>query len=91
MKVRNAQTLGADLVIIYDNNTSTAPSVFMKNDGFGHLAEIPSLFISNTDGEKLKKESEDCPDLPIMRVHFEMDQEKTSEVTFWLDAGNVLR
>ena len=25
----------------------------------------------------------------MMRVHFEMDQTDISDVTFWLDAGNV--
>ena len=52
-KVINAQDLGADLIIIYDNNPGDNPVIIMKNDGHGHLAEIPSLFISNTDGNKL--------------------------------------
>lgn len=37
-KVINAQNLGADLIIIYDNNPGDKPSVIMKNDGHGHLA-----------------------------------------------------
>ena len=27
----------------------------MSNDGHGHLINIPSIFISNADGDKLKK------------------------------------
>lgn len=54
-KVINAQKMGADVVLIYDNNTSSAPSVIMKNDGHGHLTEIPSMFISNSDGLKMSK------------------------------------
>ena len=32
----------------------------MKNDGHGHLAEIPSLFISKADGLKLLNQTQDC-------------------------------
>lgn len=60
----------------------------MKNDGHGHLAEIPSLFISNTDGENLRANNVSCL-RTLVRVHFEMDQLETSEVILWLDAGNV--
>ena len=52
-KVLNAQKLGANFVIVYDNETSTHPKVIMKNDGHGHLVNIPSAFISNADGQKL--------------------------------------
>ena len=88
-KVINAQELGADLIIIYDHQDGDHPSVIMKNDGHGHLAEIPSLFISKTDGVNLKKKTTDCDKLPVVRVHFEMDQKEVSDVTLWLDAGNV--
>jgi hypothetical protein len=27
----------------------------MANDGHGHLIDIPSIFISNSNGEKIKK------------------------------------
>jgi hypothetical protein len=61
----------------------------MKNDGHGHLAEIPSLFISNTHGKKLQATDSTCSKLPLMRIVFELDQAETSDVTLWLDAGNV--
>lgn len=73
-KVINAQNLGADVIIIYDNNNGDAPSVIMKNDGHGHLAEIPSLFISHTDGLKLLTGSANCGGLPVVRMMFEIDQ-----------------
>lgn len=87
-KVINAQELGADLIIIYNNEEGDKPTIIMKNDGHGHLAEIPSLFISKTDGLSLKKKTTECAKLPVVRVQFEMDQSQVSEVTFWLDAGN---
>jgi hypothetical protein len=46
-KVINAQKLGADLIVIYDNETGILPSLIMKNDGHGHLSKIPSMLISN--------------------------------------------
>ena len=52
-KVLNAQKLGADFVIIYDNETSTRPHIVMKNDGHGHLVSIPSAFVSGTDGKNI--------------------------------------
>lgn len=71
-KVINAQNLGADLIIIYDDEPGDKPTVIMKNDGHGHLAEIPSLFISNTDGENLRKTNNDCKDLPVVKVKFDI-------------------
>lgn len=88
-KVINAQNLGADIIIIYDNNEGSTPSIIMKNDGHGHLAEIPSLFISNSHGKKLLSTDTSCSKLPIMRIVFEIDQAETSDITLWLDAGNV--
>ena len=37
-KVINAQQLGADMIIIYDDKPGDRPSIIMKNDGHGHLA-----------------------------------------------------
>ncbi len=89
-KVINAQNLGADLVIIYDHDVSSeATKVIMKNDGHGHLARIPSMFISNKDGIKLKTTEKDC-DLPVVKAGFEIEQKDVSKVILWLDANNVL-
>lgn len=63
----------------------------MKNDGHGHLAEIPSLFISNSDGLKLSSTNKECKNLPIVKLQFEIDQKQTSQVTLWLDANNVIQ
>ncbi len=73
-KVINAQNLGADLIIIYDDHPGDTPSVIMKNDGHGHLAEIPSLFISNKDGANLKNISGDCKDYPVVKIKFDINQ-----------------
>ena len=54
-KILNAQKRGADMVIIYDNVKTLSPTVIMANDGHGHLVDIPSIFISNDDGERIKQ------------------------------------
>lgn len=54
-KILNAQKRGADMVIVYDNQAGISPNVVMSNDGHGHLIDIPSIFISNFDGQKLIK------------------------------------
>lgn len=58
----------------------------MKNDGHGHLARIPSLFISNTDGLILK--SKECSEPPVVKIKFKIEQAEVSHVIFWLDAAN---
>jgi hypothetical protein len=73
-KVINAQNLGADLILIYDDHPGETPSVIMKNDGHGHLAEIPSLFISNKDGENLKVIKTECSSYPVVKIKFDISQ-----------------
>ncbi len=90
-KVINAQNLGAEAVVIYDNLPGTSPSVLMMNDGHGHLAEIPSLLISNTDGLTLLETQTQCQTLPLLKLLFEIDQKQTSQVTLWVDSNNVSR
>lgn len=60
----------------------------MKNDGHGHLARIPSLFISNTDGLILK--SKECSESPVVKIKFKIEQAEVSHVIFWLDVANVM-
>ena len=52
-KVENLQQVGARLAIIADNKDE-AVTVVMANDGSGWEVNIPSFFISKTEGEKLK-------------------------------------
>lgn len=54
-KIINAQKNKVDLVIVYDNVQTSSPSLVMANDGFGHLVDIPAIFISYYDGLALVK------------------------------------
>ena len=89
-KVINAQKLGADLAIIYDEDNGDELRVIMKNDGHGHLAEIPSLFVSQTQGETLREADSVCPQLPVIRIPFSIQQTEKAAVTLWLDSNNVI-
>jgi hypothetical protein len=57
----------------------------MSNDGHGHLIDIPSIFISNSDGEKIVKVFEKCQKSFIMKIYFDVFRSKIADVTFWLD------
>ena len=52
-KIINSQKLNHSLVIIYDNESHATPTTVMANDGHGHLVDIPSIFITKGDGEKI--------------------------------------
>lgn len=58
----NAQKSGGALAIIVDTNNSESGRIVMANDGFGFQVEIPSIFISNSSGETLKKLVKDSMD-----------------------------
>lgn len=87
-KILNAQRRGADMVIIYDNEVTKDPMVVMANDGHGHLIDIPSIFISNLDGEKMIKTFKKCSNSSIFKMTFEVFVTKEAHVTFFLDASN---
>ncbi len=53
------------------------------------MAKIPSMFISNKYGLKLRETSKDC-DLAVVKVGFEIEQREVSQVLLWLDANNVV-
>lgn len=52
-KVRNAQEIGASLVIIADNLFEKSTHIIMADDGHASSIHIPSIFISKMDGDKI--------------------------------------
>lgn len=60
----------------------------MSNDGHGHLIDIPSIFISNFDGEKLISTYSKCGNNTILKVHFEVFISEIANLTLWLDINN---
>lgn len=74
-------------MIIYDNEITSSPNIIMSNDGHGHLIDIPSVFISNADGEKILNAFK-CSNSMILKIHFDVFASKIADVTFWLDVNN---
>ncbi|CAD8054665.1 unnamed protein product [Paramecium primaurelia] len=54
-KVRHAQNAGYQLAIIEDNKEEIIDNITMSDDGTGYGLQIPSIFISKSDGEMLTK------------------------------------
>lgn len=71
-KVLNGQKLGADMVIVYDNELSSKPHIIMKNDGHGHLVAIPSVFVSNSDGLNIIKSIQQCNEAIMLKQVFDV-------------------
>lgn len=54
-KARNAQKIGAKVVIIINNTDENIHDIYMIDDGTGKDINISAVLISKTDGEKFKK------------------------------------
>ena len=54
-KVLNGQKAGAKMVIVSDNIIEDTAHITMVDDGNGRLVHIPSIFISEQNGEILEK------------------------------------
>ena len=52
-KTRNMENIGVAVSIIVDDHAKTIKKVMMSDDGTGGGIRIPSMLISNTDGEKI--------------------------------------
>ena len=79
------------MALVYDDVGDESIHVIMKNDGYGHLVDIPSLLVSRVNGEKLKQTSNECPSLPALKIPFAIEKWETAEVTFWLDSNHVTK
>jgi hypothetical protein len=52
-KVRNAERLGASLVVVIDNKQEMLEKAVMGDDGTGAGIRVPSMMIGLEDGQKL--------------------------------------
>lgn len=76
------------MAIIYNDEDEEGSNVIMGNDGHGHLVDIPSIFISKTNGEKLISTRSECKDSMILSMRFETYTAKVANVTLWLNSNN---
>ena len=61
----------------------------MKNDGHGHLVNIPSAFVSNTDGLKLIETLSKCNDQIYLKQVFDVFETEIVDLSLWLNLNNV--
>ena len=61
----------------------------MKNDGHGHLINIPSAFVSNTDGLKLIETLSKCNDQIYLKQVFDVFETEIVDLSLWLNLNNV--
>lgn len=83
-KALNAQKSGAKLAIIEDK-ASSKEGVIMANDGYGFMVEIPSIFISYEDGEKLKNVLRNTKEDVVALVRFETHKSDKVTLSLWID------
>lgn len=53
-KVRNAERIGASLVVVVDSRVEDITNVVMGDDGTGTGIRVPSMLIGSEDGKRLK-------------------------------------
>ncbi|CAD8191913.1 unnamed protein product [Paramecium pentaurelia] len=88
-KVRNAQNAGYQLAIIEDNKVEIIENITMSDDGTGYGLQIPSIFISKSDGEiltkylKMPKANSETDQIQLL-IKFDVRQQKSVEALFAL-------
>lgn len=94
VKVRNAQTIGASAVIIIDNTLEEPENIIMVDDGTAGNLYIPSVLISKTNGDILKKYMKNGNDEVVrMTISFDMpNPDNRVEYEIWMSSEQqVLR
>jgi hypothetical protein len=76
------------MAIIYNDEDEEGANVIMGNDGHGHLVDIPSIFISKKNGDKLISTRSECGESMILSMRFETYTAKVANVTLWLNSNN---
>lgn len=74
-KTRNVQNVGGHLAIIVNNNDTPLEQIIMVDDGTARDISIPSVLISQSDGEMIKSFIRENPSLYehiIIAIEFEI-------------------
>jgi len=90
-KTKQAQLIGAKLVIVIDNKQEFQWEAIMADDGRGGQITIPTVLISQEDGAILKQNLQQNPDIPIsMSIVFPM-KKKVSQVKidYWFTSSDL--
>lgn len=89
-KVRNAERVGASLVVVVDNRFEDISNVVMGDDGTGTGIRVPSMLIGKEDGARLKQFAS-LSDSGTLSAEFTMPNiEEKVHVELWFSSNNVL-
>ena len=90
-KVKYAQLFGAKVALIMDDREEITQDITMADDGYSYTLRIPSIFISQLDGDKLSSYltsyDQSKSDI-ILTINFDMPQLSSFEYSFWLSTSN---
>ena len=94
-KVRNMESMGVSVGIVIDNTMESINNLVMSDDGTGQGIRIPSMIISQSDGNKIMKwaRSASKEDLSNIIVMIEFVQAfgkdpNIVEYDFWYSSSN---
>lgn len=74
------------MAIIADDTIEKTSYVTMTDDGMGDLINIPSIFISEKDGDLLKKGvKEDKDEYPVIVVSFNLNKVEHAHYSFFIN------
>lgn len=90
-KTRNVQKAGGQLAIIMNNNNMDLEEVFLSDDGTGSDIVIPTLFISKSDGELIKKAIKDkeIANKIVLSIDFKLNQTVKVNNELFFSSDNV--
>jgi len=81
-KTRNAQQIGAKALIIINNNDDDINNIYAIDDGTGEDISIPSMIISQKDGQILKDYLKKKPQFENLGVLLEFEIPKSDVINF---------
>lgn len=92
-KVRNAENVGAKVVIVINDNEDDPRNIIMSDNGLGGNLKTPAFIISKGDGEVLKNYYKDSRNTEGIMVHIYFDVTKSGnsvDLTIWSHSSSYI-
>ena len=90
-KVKYAQLFGAKIAVIMDDRDEFSEDITMTDDGYSYTLRIPSIFITQKDGNQLTSfltSPDPSRNDIVLTLTFDMLQLSDIEYSFWLSTSN---
>ena len=88
-KVRNAQKIGANMVIIINDNDEEIHNLIIADDGTGNDIYIPSAIISKKDGDKIYNFLKKNDNKVYVIIDFLLNQNKQIELETFFSSSEI--